>query len=261
MELEGRVALITGGSRGLGKKITTAFFDAGASVVATTRKTGSDKTWMSKNGRYMLCGFDVTKSDDVCMLFQKIKESFGRLDVVVNNAGGAIPFGDFFSLSDDDWRYVYELNCMGPVRVCREAVPLLRKSPYGRIVNIASVSAHQPGMFNPHYSAAKAALLNINKHLANALAKDSILVNAICPGTLRGGGWDQNVSDKAMRLGVDREEAERIMLEEESKKVPLGRVGDLADVAELALFLASSRNNFITGTCINVDGGVTRSMT
>lgn len=267
MELKGKVALITGASHGLGLAIAKKFFQAGASLILVSRNIESSLRGLKNPRRKQFVlthAIDVTKEDDVRKLFQLLTLTdsmrLSRIDIVINNAGGAIPFGDFFSLFDDDWRYVYELNCLGPMRIIRESIPLLRSSASGRIINIASLPAHQPGMFNPHYSAAKAGLLNMTKHLANVLAKENILVNAICPGTLRGGGWDRNVDDKAKRRGINRREAEKEMLREEEKKVPLGRVGELSDVAEVVLFLASSRNNFITGTCTNIDGGVTRSI-
>lgn len=263
MELKEKIVLITGGNRGLGLEIAKTFAKAGASLVLMARSldvtylvnglTLTKKQWSGGS-----C--DVTDLNDVRAFFSRTIEPIGRLDVVINNAGGAYPFGDFFSLSDDDWRGAYELNCMGPMRICREAIPYLQKSESGRIINIASVPAHQPGSFNPHYAAAKAALLNMTKYLANTLAKDNILVNAVCPGTLHGGGWDRNARSKAERLAVSPEAAEEIMMEEERKKVPLGRIGELSDVSELVLFLASPKNNFITGTCINIDGGVTRSI-
>ena len=155
---------------------------------------------------------------------------------------------------------MYELGFMSTVRFTRESLPYLRHSDQARIINIASLSAHQPGIFNPHYSAAKAALLNLTKHLANYLGKDKITVNTVCPSTLDGGGWHQNIIDRARRQNITVEKAEQLMREEENKKSPLGKMGTLEDVANEVVFLASSKASFLTGHTYNVDGGITRSV-
>jgi len=259
-----RTALVTGGGRGLGKAIAVELAKSGADVILLGRdeKTLSEtKIEIQELGvRVFSFGIDVTDAKKVKEVFSEIAKEPGNLDIVVNNVGGAEPFGGFESLRDEDWQSAFEINFLSAVWVSREALPLLRKSKAARLINISSVPAHQPGFFNPHYSAAKAALLNLSKHLANVLARDQILVNTICPSTLKGGGWEKNIKDRATRDRTSVEEASASMEREESAKSPLGRIGTPEDVAALVTFLVSDQANFITGHCFNVDGGITRSI-
>lgn len=260
ISLKGQTALVTGGSHGIGLSIADALAKTGARVIICGRNSKRllrAQSTLLENGLHVsVVPCDVTNISEVRGMFSAIKV----LDILVNNAGGAEKFGSFFDLEDKDWHNAWMLNFMSAVNCSREAVPLLQQSTQPRIVNIASVSAHQPGAFNPHYSAAKAALLNLSKHLANILAKNKILVNAICPSTLKGGGWYHNVRDRAAREGINEGRAEMLMLEEENKKSPLGFIGLPRDVAALCVFLASKYAGYITGHCFNVDGGITRAV-
>lgn len=264
IRLDGKWAIITGSSRGIGRAIALTFANAGANIILCGRSaedltTGAQEVSRAGTKVEKFC-LEAIQSSLVNRFFADRMARIGRLDILVNNIGGVETFGSFLELSDDDWKSGWDLNLMSMVYFSRAAIPWLKKSEDGRIINIASVPARQPGQFNPHYSASKAAMLNLSKHLANLLAKDNILVNALCPSTLKGGGWERNVKSRADRLGISFEQAEHDMEAEEIKKVPLGRVGDLQDVAQLATFLASSSARFITGTCIDIDGGTVRSV-
>lgn len=264
LQLTNRIALVTGGSRGMGKIIALTLAREGADVVICGRTTETlaiaQKEMMQYGRKVYTAVLDATKPLEVSDFFSKTIRAIGRLDILVNTIGGVEKFGNFFECTDDDWTRSFELNCMTMVRFSREAVPYLRQSNTGRIMNISTVPAHQPGALNPHYSAAKAAMVNCSKHLANVLAKDNILVNAVCPGSLTGEAFERNLADRAARDDVSTGEARRRMQEEEQKKVPLQRMGTPEDVASLVAYLVSSQNQFITGTCISVDGGATRSM-
>ena len=259
-----RLALITGSSSGIGKAIASTLASQGADIIICGRQAkfleAAQREIEKLGTKVYSYSLDATKPQEVRGLFEKVVRKIGRLDILVNNVGRAEPFGGFFDLSDEDWKSAYDLNFMSMVYFSREAIPWLKSSGNGRIINIATLPARQPGFFNPHYSAAKAAMLNLNKHLANILAKDNILVNAICPSTLKGGGWDRNVSDRARRDKLSLKDAEALMEAEEKKKSPLGRLGKPNDIAELTAFLSSDQANFITGTCIDVDGGTVRSI-
>lgn len=244
-----RVALVTGGGHGLGKEIALSLIKEGIEVIVCGR-----------NKKYVENSFDATNPSEVAEFFKKVITKIGRLDILVNQIGGVKKFGNFLDLTNADWQEAWNLNFMTAVNFSRESIPWLKKSKMGRIINISTIPAHQPGQFNPHYSAAKAALLNLSKYLSNFLAKDNILVNTICPGTLFGGSWSEKVRDKFQRLNISINKAEILLRQEEEKKVPLGRICQLKDVADLVVFLASDKANFITGTCINIDGGVVKSI-
>ncbi|MBI2056338.1 MAG: SDR family oxidoreductase [Candidatus Sungbacteria bacterium] len=258
--LNNRTALITGGSKGIGKAIAEAFAAEGASVIITARSDAelslaAQDIKKNAHGEVASYALDAIKSENVETMALDVKKKFGKLDILVNNVGGVERFGGFFDLTDHDWLNAYDLNFLSAVYFCRAFVPLLALSDCGRMVNISSLAAHQPGFFNPHYAAAKAALLNLNKYMSNTLAGDNILVNAICPSTVKGGGWGRNIADRAARGSISVEEAECLMEEEENKKSPLGRMVSLEDIAMMVLFLASPLNNSITGSVIDVDGG------
>lgn len=264
VELKGKIALVTGSSRGIGKAIAAAFAREGADVVLcskTDKELREAKAEIERYGTnasaYML---DGRKENEVNELFSKIIAPFGRLDILVNNIGGVQEHAKFEELIVAHWRDAWELNFLPAVLFSRAALPWLRKSKAARIINISSSAGKQPGGFNPHYGAAKTALIALNKALANTYAPENILVNAICPTTVGGGSWHTHICDKAKRLGVSVEEATKIMEQEVVQKTPLGKLGTPEDVAELAAFLASDRAKYITGACIAVDGGMIKSI-
>ena len=264
-ELQGRIALISGASRGIGRAIAVALAREGADVILCARgldklKEAQEEINAAGNGTAHVFALDATKADEIKKLFSGVVAKFGKLDILVNNVGGATEHETFVELTDDHWRRAFEFNFMPAVIFSREALPYLKQSSNARIVNISSVASKQPGGFNPHYGVAKAALNHLTKVLANNFAADQILVNTICPTTVLGGVWEDHVADKARRLGVSVPEAERLMEEEVRKKTPTGKIPTLQDVAELALFLASPRAKSITGTCIPIDGGYLKSV-
>lgn len=264
LSLKGCTALVTGSSHGIGLEIVSSLASEGADLIICGRQAAAlekTKSEIEKMGVHVdVSCVDATDPKSVKKLFDHVVQKIGRLDILVNNVGGAEKFGSFFDLSNDDWQRAYALNFMSMVYFTRESIPFLKRSKQASIINISSIPAHQPGWFNPHYSTSKAAMLNLSKHLANLLAKDNILVNTICPGTLNGGGWERNIRHKAERLGLSFEQAEKLMKKEEEAKVPLNRIGGPEDIASMVVFLTSERARFITGECINIDGGVTRSI-
>lgn len=259
------VALVTGSGHGVGKVIALCLAKAGYDIILCGRDKSKLETAVLEiqklDVKVYQFALDATHEGEVKQLFTNVVKKIGRLDVLVNHIGGVRKFGDFLTLSGDDWREALNLNLMTTVYFSREAIPYLKKSKSPRIINISTIPARQPGAFNPNYAAAKAAGLNLSKYLANFLAKDGILVNSICPGTILGGSWDEKVSSKSVRSGLSLKVADAMLKEEETKKVPLGRICTPEDVASLVAFLASGKASFITGTCINLDGGVVRSIT
>ncbi len=264
IELNNRVALVIGASRGVGRAIALNFAEAGADVIVC----GRDKERLApivqevrKFGRNAYpYALDATKKNELHALFSKIVAPLGRLDILVNNLGSVEKFAGFFDLSEEDWMQSFRINVLAMVNASLEAIPWLKKSDQARIINIASLAARQIGKFLPHHAAAKAAMLVASKQLANILGKDNILVNAICPGTLHGEPWERGVKNLSAHLHLTMEEAAIKMEEDERAKTALGRVGAPQDVAHLAAFLASNYANWITGASYTIDGGASRSI-
>lgn len=266
--LKGRLTLVTGSTRGLGKAIAIALAQEGVEVIINGRHEESvSKTMKEISDKYRVqtwaCPIDVMDSGAIKTFFQFGPiAAKGSLDILVNNVGNIETFGKFEDLTEEDWQRSFDLTFMSAVRFIKASLPYLKQSDQARIINISSLSAHQPSFtgLNPHYGMAKAGMVNLTKNLAADFGRYEILVNTICPSTLLGGGWDQNVKDRAKRERVSDEQAEEIMRQEESRKSPLGKMGELKDVADLVVFLASDRAKFLTGHCYNVDSGTTRSV-
>ena len=264
-ELIGRVALVTGGSKGIGKVIALSLGRAGADIVICGRDEGALKRTAKEiddlDSRAYTHALDATKLEEVRSFFERTISSIGRLDILVNNLGGVRQFAKFTDLTDSHWYEVFDTNLMTAVRFTREAIPWLEKSAHARIVNIASVAGKQPGDWNPHYGAVKAGVIHLSKSLARYLGPKGVRVNAICSSTVKGeGAWARDVRSKAHMEGISAEEAEAAMERTARAKAPLGEIGAPQDIAELVAFLASDRARFITGTCIQVDGGTVSSI-
>jgi 3-oxoacyl-[acyl-carrier protein] reductase len=266
--LSGRMALITGSSSGLGKVIAKALAVEGASVIINGRQHNkvADTAYEIKRD----CAHRIQAYQFVCdatdpklreLLDAKLSK-IGRLDILINNVGNIERFGTFEDLTEEDWQRSFDITFMSAVRFIKVSLPYLKKSRQARIINISSLSAHQPSFtgLNPHYGMAKAGIINLTKNLAADFGRYGILVNTICPSTLLGGGWKQNIKDRAKRERITTKQAEELMRKEEDRKSPLGKMGELSDVANLVVFLASSNANFLTGHFYNVDGGITRSI-
>ena len=259
LELDGRVAIVTGGSKGIGASVAVNLANNGANVVICSR--GMPPQWGEydkiphENGKiFSLCA-DATSPSDVKQVVESTVSHLGRLDILINNVGGVKKFGGFFELTDDEWKETFDLNVMSMIYFIRYSHAYLKQSQSARIITISSLTGVQPGFYNPHYSIVKASTLNLNKHLANLFAKDKILINAVCPGPVHSDSWDKNVSRIADIRNIPLEEARNQVETEESKKVPLGIIGEGSDVAELVVFLASDRASWITGSCFIIDGG------
>ena len=263
-ELAGRVAFVTGGNRGIGRAIAETMADAGASVaICGLDKSELDSTLASLKNRGVKCeayATDATRPDQISSAIASIKKDFGSLDILVNNIGAVKQFSNFEGLTDENWQEVFDINLMSMVRFSRAAFPLLCESKHGRVINIASVAGKRPGNFNPHYGAMKAAMIHLSKYLSNQWAQYKILVNTICPHTVKGGVWENNVENKAKMDRTSFEEAEKNLLQEVTSKTPLKDICLPSDVAELTVFLASDKARFMTGVCLTLDGGTVNSI-
>jgi 3-oxoacyl-[acyl-carrier protein] reductase len=267
--LADKIAIVTGSSTGIGLAIGRALAGEGARVVLSAR--GSERLEEARRSVAAETGAaveaiaaDVGTAEGCAQLVDAVRARFGRIDVLVNNAGGAGGPGGFLNLSDDDWQRAFDLNLMSAVRCSRAVIPDMKKQGGGRIVMISSTSAHQPDTVVCHYNAAKAGLINLSKTLANAFAADRILVNCVCPGLTRTPAVE---STAFRRLAEEGRPSEGLTADEAvaayfgpRRPIPLGRAGLPEEIAGLVVFLCSAQASWITGTCINADGGWTKTI-
>ncbi|MBI1870538.1 MAG: SDR family oxidoreductase [Chlamydiae bacterium] len=263
LTLTGRVALITGSSKGIGKAIAQSLAQEGADVVLTARDPvvleATVQEFERLPGKAFAVAADATDPQSVQRVVGDAIQRFGRLDILVNNVGGVNKITKFYDLNRDDWISAFDLNVMTVVHFVQQALPWLKKSKVGRIINIASISGVEPGLLIPHYCASKAAVINLSKHLANLLGSDGVLVNVICVGQVHSDGRDQLAKQVAYEEEISLINA-RIKIDAQgAARIPLGRIGQGDDVAGLVTFLASDKSAWITGSCFHVNGGKHRS--
>ncbi|MEX0665182.1 MAG: SDR family NAD(P)-dependent oxidoreductase [Acidimicrobiia bacterium] len=258
--LDGRVALVTGGSQGIGREIALTLAGEGADIVICARRreplevTAAD---IGALGREVVAvQADVATADGARHVVDAAHERFGRVDILVNNAGKGSP-KPLLELTDDDWYASIELNLMSAVRVSVACVPGMRERGWGRIVNISSRVGREPDEFFGPYAAAKAALINFSKTQANAFSRDGVLTNCVVPGLIRGEGVQEAAERSAEVTGKTVEEVYEATLRK--RPIPAGRLGEPSDISGLVALLVSERGAWITGSCFTVDGGIVRS--
>lgn len=241
-ELTGRRALVTGGTRGIGAAITQRFLNAGAEVVVAARSR-SDTTPASAT---FIPG-DVSTVQGVEAIAAETLSVLGGIDIVVNNAGGSRFFNEgATSIPDEEWQSTLALNLMSAIRLTNALLPALRESKAASVVNISSTAATMPFGAVAHYGAAKAALDYYSRTLATELAPHGVRVNVVSPGPI------STPSADALRSNFPG-----VSSDEWLQYVPLGRIGDPDDIAEVVALLASDRGKFLTGVNYRVDGGLT----
>lgn len=258
--LKDKVALVTAASKGLGKAAALELAREGARVAICARTEGTLRAAAAEiegaTGREVLAVVaDVSRADEVERLVQTTVDHFGRLDVLVTNAGGP-PAGYFFDLDDEAWHAAVELTLMSTVRLCRAAIPHMRKNGWGRIINMTSVSVKQPIDNLLLSNALRAGVVGLAKTLSNRFAGDGITVNSVCPGWTLTDRVTQLNAVRARELGLSVEKVERQV----TANIPLGRMGQPEELAALIAFLASERASYITGTAIQVDGGYVKGL-
>jgi len=257
MLLDGRVAIVTGGAKGMGRAICQLFAKEGAKVtVADIDLPGAEETLHmveAAGGRGLAVSCDVTSSEQVEAMVAATVEAFGRLDILVNNAGAVVGAQgkptNLSVLGEEAWDRVVDLNLKGVFLCSREAVPHMKANRYGKIVNISSLGAISPPSPHPHYHAAKAGVLGLTYDMAAELGPHNIYVNAIMPGPIRTPFFDEIVEGKT------EEEAEAFFAMI-GGQAPLGRMGEPEDIAKTVLFLASDMSSYVTGAVLPVTGGL-----
>jgi 3-oxoacyl-[acyl-carrier protein] reductase len=245
MQLKDKVAVVTGGTQGIGQSIAELFLREGATVAITGRDAAKAQGAAAKlaeatGGRCLGFGADVAKAAEVEALFKGVLEAAGRLDILVNNAG-ITRDGLLMRMSEEDWDAVLDTNLKGAFLCSKAACRPLLKAKGGRIINISSVVglAGNPGQAN--YVASKAGLVGFTKSLAKELASRNVTVNAVSPGFIRTAMTDELTPEQSQSM-LDL--------------IPLARFGEAADVAQACLFLAGEGGRYMTGQVLRVDGGL-----
>lgn len=258
--LKGKVAIVAGASQGMGKAIAMGFAAEGAKVAICARgeenlnKTAADIRSATGAEVFAACA-DMTDYDDIRELVNGTVKAFGRVDVAVNNAGGP-PFGAFENLSEEDWTLAFNLSLMGTVRMTREVVPQMKKVGGGRIINITSYGVKEPIPGLILSNAFRTGVVGWAKTLSRELAPDNILINTVCPGRIDTERHHKLNEARAKRTNRSLEEIQK----ETKAEVPMGRYGRAEEVANLVVFLGSNRASYITGTTLQIDGGLVRSV-
>jgi 3-oxoacyl-[acyl-carrier protein] reductase len=255
LRLDNRTALITGGSRGLGRAMAEAFASAGASVIVIARdldalaETRTALVAANPGGSHAVISADVADPAALGDAHARAIDMSGPIDILVNNAGTS-KAGPFLDISDEDWAQDFDLKFFSAVRLCRLCIPHMREQQWGRIINTLNTAAKAPPAKSCPTSVARAAGMAMTKALATEFAPDGVLVNALNTGLLRSNQW----RTRWEKVGGDQTFDE--FTTDMGTRIPLGRMGEAKEFANLALFLASDAASFITGTAINVDGGM-----
>jgi 3-oxoacyl-[acyl-carrier protein] reductase len=258
--LEGKVALVTGGSKGIGRATAEAFAEEGAHVSICARGAQSLAAAAEGLRRFgvtvVATTADVNRAEDVERVVEATLEVTGRIDVLVNNAGD-IAVGRTVATSDDEWRATLETNVLGAVRFTRAVVPHMRRAGGGRIVNVGSVFGHTvPMAGSVDYNASKAALISFSRTMAVELAADGILVNTVCPGWVETPMLER-ILDEA-RPVLAAADPRQVWQAFESLLL-IKRMGRVDEVASLIAYLASARAAYVTGSVYDIDGGFPKS--
>ena len=260
LELEGKVAIVGGASKGLGRACAEVLAEEGAAVVMCSRSEGelekAAREIHDTTGRETLAfAGDLDRPETVRDLVAAAVARFGRLDVLVNNSGGP-PLARAQGATEEQWATAVQRSLLFFARMCREAVPHLKRAGGGRIINILASTVYQPIPNLALSGATRMGVVAFAKSLADEVGRDGILVNNVCPGSILTERMLSNVTARAMELGIPVEKA----LEQRAAETAVGRIGDPREMAYLVAFLASSRSSYITGTTMLVDGGLVRSV-
>ena len=258
MRFSNKNAFVTGGGTGIGRSICLRLASEGASVAVTDLIIDGAKSTVSainqSGGSSAAFKLDVRDAREVDQVVEKVWQTFGRIDLLINNAGVST-MNRLVDLTEEDWDFNMDVNAKGPFLVSRAAVRRMLKTDYGteppKIVNIASMAAKLPGVYLVHYTASKFAVVGLTKAIALELAPYRINVNCVCPGYVATGMQERELVWEAKLSGTTPEKVREGYL----RQVPLGRLAEPNDVATIVAFLCSHDADYMTGQAINVTGG------
>ena len=258
VRMDGRVAVITGASTGLGLAMAKEFAASGASVALLARKQDAltaakaevQKAAGKANIKIEAYSCDVAKAAPIADTFKKIEAEFGKVDIVVNNAGISHA-KSFETVTDEDWQGDLDLKLFAAIRLARAAIPGMRERKWGRIVNVLNIGAKAPTANSTPTSVSRAAGLALTKAMSQENAQHGILVNAMLVGLIESDQWQRRHKTAA----GEGKTYEEFLAGMAKGRIPLGRMGKAEEFARMACFLCSDAGSFITGVAINVDGG------
>ncbi|MDB5812106.1 MAG: hypothetical protein JWN94_4228 [Betaproteobacteria bacterium] len=260
LELKGKVAIVGGASKGLGRACAEVLAGEGAKVIMCSRTKADIETAAQqirdKTGTdvHAFAG-DLEQNSTIQALIAETVKRYGGIDVLVNNSGGP-PLAKSVSATEEQWATAIQRSLLYFARMSREALPHLKKRGGGRIINILASTVYQPIPNLALSGATRMGVIAFAKSLADEVGRDGILVNNVCPGSLLSERMLGNVTSRAKELGITLEAA----LAQRAEETSLGRIGDPKELANLVAFLASGKASYITGTTIRVDGGLVRSV-
>jgi 3-oxoacyl-[acyl-carrier protein] reductase len=258
--LKNRVAIVTGSSDGIGKAIALDLALEGARVSICARgeeklKKTAEEIESSAKTQILPIQADLTRRGDILRLVKGTYKKFGRIDILVNNTGGPPPI-TFLETSEENWWDTIDLLLMSVINCCGETIPYMQRQKWGRIINMASFAAKQPAEQLVLSNTLRAGIFGLTKTLSNELAVDGILVNAVCPGWTLTRRVEELAKARAEKSGKSYEE----VFSEWERSIPLGRLAQPREIADLVVFLASKRASYITGAVIQVDGGFIKGL-
>ena len=246
-DLKDRIALVTGASRGIGRAIAETLAEHGAELIVVSRKLESLETVAAgireKGGKAVCFACNMGSLEDIDLLYEKIGERYGRLDILVNNAATNPYFGEMATVDEGVWEKTLDVNLKGPFFMIQKAIPLMQVAGKGAVVNVSSVNGIRPAVFQGVYSITKGALITMTQAFAKELAPHHIRVNALLPGLT-----DTKFSSVLMQ---NKEIYDMVVAQ-----VPLKRHAEPMEMAGAVLYLVSDAASYTTGACIQCDGGL-----